>query len=96
MLRAELEKTVHLCTRDFKEFNLIMDAVEAYSSASNDGKPIVIRSLPTQDEILAEADKYGFRVPYDGSNNFYDDEAIKHFLAGIKWYRSAIEVGNAV
>ena len=66
------------------------------TSSQHDAKLPVIRALPTQDEILAAADKYGFRVPYDGSNNFYDDEAIKHFLAGINWYRSALEVGNAV
>ena len=70
--------------------------VQNTTSSQHDAKLLVIRSLPTQDEILAAADKYGFRVPYDGSNNFYDDEAIKHLLAGINWYRSAIDVGNAV
>lgn len=45
MTKAELERVVHLCTRDFKEFHLIMDAVEAYSSASNNDKPLVIRSV---------------------------------------------------
>jgi len=39
-----------------------------------------------EEETLEEAaDKYGFRVPYDGSNDFYDKEAIKHFIAGAKW-----------
>ena len=35
------------------------------------------------------ADKHGFRVPYDGSNNYYDDVDVKAskegFLAGAKW-----------
>ena len=35
------------------------------------------------------ADKHGFRVPYDGSNNFYDDVDVKAslegFKAGAKW-----------
>jgi hypothetical protein len=52
-------------------------------------------SFPTKEEILDKADEYGFRVPYDGSNNFYDDEAIKHFIAGAKWYQSAIKVKEA-
>ncbi len=70
--------------------------VQTTTSSQHDAKLPVIRSLPSQDEILAAADKYGFRIPYDGSNNFYDDEAIKHFLAGIDWYRSAMNVGSAV
>lgn len=35
------------------------------------------------------ADKHGFRVPYDGSNKFYDDVDVKAslegFKAGAKW-----------
>lgn len=30
------------------------------------------------------ADKHGFRVPYDGSNNFYDDVDVKASLEGFK------------
>ena len=48
-------------------------------------KADVMRLLPVGDTINKAADDYGFRVPYDGSNNFYDDEAIKHFLAGIRF-----------
>lgn len=37
------------------------------------------------------ADKHGFRVPYDGSNNYYDDVDIKAskegFLAGAEWQK---------
>ena len=41
-------------------------------------------------ELVAEkrADDYGFQVPYDGSNSFYDKEKIKHYLAG---YNQALE-----
>ena len=28
------------------------------------------------------SEKHGFRVPYDGSNKFYDDKAIEHFEHG--------------
>lgn len=45
----------------------------------------VLRLLPDGDTINKAADDYGFRVPYDGSNKFYDEEAIKHFLAGIRF-----------
>lgn len=35
------------------------------------------------------AEKHGFRVPYDGSNNFYDDVDVKAskegFIAGAEW-----------
>lgn len=39
----------------------------------------------TQQEIDMAVDDYGFRVPYDGSVNFYDSNAMKHFRAGIDW-----------
>jgi hypothetical protein len=35
-----------------------------------------------EDEMKVESEKYGFRVPYNGSNEFYDKDAIKHFEAG--------------
>ena len=38
------------------------------------------------------AEKHGFRVPYDGSNNFYDDVDVKAskegFIAGAEWMKS--------
>lgn len=45
----------------------------------------VMLSLPSQDEIDEQIEKYAFRVPYDGSNNFYDEVALKHYEAGIEW-----------
>jgi len=69
--------------------------VEPTSESSNDAKPIVIRSLPGGDDINSAADDYGFRVPYDGTNNFYDEIAIKHFLAGVRWYEQFL-TGNDV
>ena len=48
-------------------------------------------SLPSNLDEAAEeyADKHGFRVPYDGSNNFYDKVDVKAslegFKAGAKW-----------
>ena len=57
-----------------------------------------IDSLPEErlSEDLEEAaeeyaDKHGFRVPYDGSNNYYDDVDVKAskegFLAGAEWQK---------
>ena len=48
----------------------------------------------TRDEITRKqaedyADMHGFRVPYDGSNNFYDETDVKAslegFVAGANW-----------
>ena len=62
---------------------------ESIQQGANSGQlqqHVVMESLrPTDDEIGAKVEEYGFRVPYDGSNNFYDDEAIKHFRAGAEW-----------
>ena len=46
--------------------------------------------LPTQEQMDAAIDKYAFRVPYNGSNSFYDEAALKHFKAGIEWFKSAL------
>ena len=50
-------------------------------------------SLPSQAEIDEQIDRYAFRVPYDGSNNFYDEVALKHYKAGIEWLLGRIR-GN--
>lgn len=55
----------------------------------------VMLSLPSQDEIDEQIDKYAFRVPYDGSNNFYDEVALKHYKAGIEWLLSRIRSNGA-
>ena len=43
-----------------------------------EGKALSIADVPSQEEIDEQIDKYAFRVPYDGSNNFYDEVALKH------------------
>jgi hypothetical protein len=48
-------------------------------------------SLPSQNEIDEQIDFYAFRVPYDGSNNFYDDVALKHYKADIEWLLKRIK-----
>jgi hypothetical protein len=36
----------------------------------------------TRDRINTEAEKYGFVVPYDGSNKFYNEDKVKGYQAG--------------
>ena len=55
----------------------------------------VTLSLPSQEEIDEQIDKYAFRVPYDGSNNFYDEVALKHYKAGIEWLLGRIQGNEA-
>lgn len=55
----------------------------------------VMLSLPSQEEIDEQIDKYAFRVPYDGSNNFYDEVALKHYKAGIEWLLGRIRGNGA-
>ena len=51
----------------------------------------VSSEIPAELEEAADgyAEKHGFRVPYDGSENFYDDVDVKAskegFIAGAKW-----------
>lgn len=52
----------------------------------------VIKSFPSQEEIDEQIDKYSFRVPYDGSNNFYDEIALKHYKAGIEWLLNKLKI----
>ena len=52
-------------------------------------------SLPSQNEIDEQIDSYAFRVPYDGSNNFYDEVALKHYKAGIEWLLKQIKGNEA-
>lgn len=51
-------------------------------------KDIVAQTRDAADEY---ADRHGFRVPYDGSNNFYDETDVKAskegFIEGAEWER---------
>ena len=40
---------------------------------------------PSQDDIDNAMEEYGFQVPYDGSNEFYDKDRMKHFRAGVEF-----------
>lgn len=59
-----------------------------------------VEEEPVDLEKVAEeyADKHGFRVPYDGSNNFYDDVDVKAslegFKAGARWMAEQMKGGS--
>lgn len=44
----------------------------------------------TLKRIEEEADNYGFRVPYNGTNDFYDDSAVKGYFDGAKSERNKV------
>lgn len=39
-----------------------------------------------KDQIDKEAEKYGFRVPYDGSTDYYNEDRVKGYQDGAKVY----------
>ena len=43
---------------------------------------------PSEEAFEEWLDKYAFRVPYDGSNDFYDKPTIKHCKAMWEWLKS--------
>jgi hypothetical protein len=60
------------------------------SPTSEDKEQTVIFSEETIKKINEAADKYSFVVPYDGTNNFYDEPTFKNFIDGAKFgYRLA-------
>lgn len=95
LMRQEIErrKKVYLTKNGFPKGTFGAIKIETY-----EGLLAFIDSLPEEkhSEDLVEAaeeyaDKHGFRVPYDGSNNYYDDVDVKAskegFIAGAEWMR---------
>lgn len=50
---------------------------------------------PSVDEINKFLDDYGFVVPYDGSDKFYDNDKIKHAKAGIEFVMNFLDKEKA-
>lgn len=61
----------------------VLTAVEAYSSASNNGKPIVSGSLPTSAEIATAAQLYAGCKDIETEDEYVF--AAGHFVAGATW-----------
>ncbi len=62
---------------------IILAAVDEYSSASNNGKPIVSGSLPTSAEIATAAQLYAGCKDIGTEDEFV--YAAGHFVAGATW-----------
>jgi hypothetical protein len=80
LLEKEKEQIMNACIR-FGNLNGvdIEDYIEYYNEISKSLKPI---DLPSDWDI----DKEAFKVPFDGSDNFYD----KSFIKGAKWMKEQI------
>jgi hypothetical protein len=80
LLEKEKEQIMNACIR-FGNLNGvdIEDYIEYYNEISKSLKPI---KLPSDFDI----DKEAFKVPFDGSDNFYD----KSFIKGAKWMKEQI------
>lgn len=98
-IKAEIER---LKTTNPSEYNY--NNAEGYIWAMDDILAF-INSLPDEkhsddlEEAAEEyADKHGFRVPYDGSNNYYDDVDVnaskEGFIAGAEWQREQLLKGS--
>ena len=83
-IKVEIErrkKALHstLFNDEYNDFLSFLSTLESEKPAPND-----------LEETAGEyAEKHGFRVPYDGSDNFYDDVDVKAskegFISGAKW-----------
>lgn len=56
--------------------------VDRFKSSLTPPVPYNTVRVPSEETKLNASDKYGFRVPYDGTNNFYDKKVIKSFEGG--------------
>lgn len=65
-------------------------SVEILDESAPHPSAVQAEALPTKQQIDEAVEKYAFRVPYDGTNNFYDEVALKHFKAGIEWYHASL------
>ena len=69
-----------------------------YGFGKRDSLPEEKSSDDLEEAAKEYADKHGFRVPYDGSNNYYDDVDVKAskegFLAGAEWQREQLLKGS--
>ena len=85
-------------SRDLEELNEMRDSLlkaSGQAECSNEAKaalPLqdVSGSLPSDEEFETALEKEAFRVPYDGSNNFYDETTIKHWRKCWEWVKNAV------
>lgn len=106
LIKQEIERRIEICEK-YSQLNLTES-----TSIGNHAQLLELREIkdfinylpeePASDDLEEAADKYaenhGFRVPYDGSNKFYDDVDVKAskegFIAGAEWGRNHFEDKN--
>lgn len=81
MTRDELKKLIYSHTAHSNDFDVIWNAVEAYSSASNDGKPHVGGSLPLSEDDLKEEVKSLYVANYKDYALVNADESFRDGIA---------------
>lgn len=87
-IRSELVKIANCKTTPMEtnhKVNGVLNMIDSYIiyecvTKAGDGDESISQYI-----IDAAVDKYSFRVPYDGTKKFYDEEAAKHYEAGIYW-----------
>ena len=87
-IRQEIERRIKLYSITNEEEQWIVNtywSVLSFIDSLPEEKP----SDDLEEAAEEYADKHGFRVPYDGSNNYYDDVDVKAskegFIAGAEW-----------
>lgn len=106
-LKAEIEKRAKFHDDAIKACVGLNDIAITHSAGWKEDTELltIINSLQQEQpevdlEKAAEeyADKHGFRVPYDGSDKYYDDVDVKAslegFKAGAKWMAEQIKGGS--
>lgn len=95
----KIRQKIEWLRREIDDHNYYLDNSEqalGYSAALDEIEKFLDTLSEEPDKSLEEAaeeyaEKHGFRVPYDGSENFYDDVDVKAskegFIAGAEWQK---------
>ena len=100
LIRQEIERRKKICEGIFERESdtYYQGKAVAYGELLPfiDSQPEEKQSEDLEEAAKEYADKHGFRVPYDGSNNYYDDVDVKAskegFIAGAEWQKSHLTV----
>ena len=95
LIRQEIERRKKICEGIFERESdtYYQGKAVAYGELLPfiDSQPEEKQSEDLEEAAKEYADKHGFRVPYDGSNNYYDDVDVKAskegFIAGAEWQK---------
>lgn len=84
------EKYLEFHKMDSFTENMAIDVDFGYWLVNNCIIPDVSGSLPSDEEFETALEKEAFRVPYDGSNNFYDEATLKHWRKCWEWVKNSV------